>query len=59
MCVSPGSIKTDMGKKVEALGQIYDTFMEPDEVAQYIVFNSTWDGAMINEELRLNRVVVQ
>ena len=48
-----------MGKKVEALGQIYDTFMEPDEVAQYIVFNSTWDGAMINEELRLNRVVVQ
>ncbi len=59
ICVSPGSIKTDMGKKVEALGQIYDTFMEPDEVAQYIVFNSTWDGAMINEELRLNRVVVQ
>tara|TARA_R110002012_G_scaffold74074_4_gene188150 strand:+ start:13512 stop:14222 length:711 start_codon:yes stop_codon:yes gene_type:complete len=59
VCVSPGSIKTDMGKKVEALGQIYNTFMEPDEVAQYIVFNSTWDGAMINEELRLNRVAVQ
>ena len=57
--MSPGSIKTDMGKKVEALGQIYNTFMEPDEVAQYIVFNSTWDGAMINEELRLNRVAVQ
>ena len=59
MCVSPGSIKTDMGKKVEDLGQIYDTFMEPEEVAQYIVFNSSWDGAMGNEELRLNRIVVQ
>tara|TARA_R100000234_G_scaffold39845_1_gene23817 strand:+ start:11278 stop:11988 length:711 start_codon:yes stop_codon:yes gene_type:complete len=59
MCVSPGSIKTNMGKKVEALGQLYDTFMEPDEVAQYIVFNSSWDGAMVNEELRLNRIVVQ
>ena len=59
MCVSPGSIKTNMGKKVEALGQLYDTFMEPDELAQYIVFNSSWDGAMVNEELRLNRIVVQ
>ena len=59
ICVSPGSIKTDMGKKVEALGQTYDTFMEPEEVAKYVVYNSSWDGNMISEEVRLNRITVQ
>ena len=59
ICVSPGSIKTDMGKKVEALGQTYDTFMEPEEVAKYVVYNSSWDGNMVSEEVRLNRVTVQ
>ena len=59
LCVSPGSIKTDMGKEVEKLGQIYNTFMEPEEVAKYIVFNSLWDGNMVSEEIRLNRVTVQ
>ena len=32
-CVSPGSIKTEMGREVEKLGQDFDTFMEPREVA--------------------------
>ena len=59
ICVSPGSIKTDMGKKVEALGQTYDTFMEPEEVAKYVVYNSSWDGNMVSEEVRLNRITVQ
>ena len=48
-----------MGKKVEALGQTYDTFMEPEEVAKYVVYNSSWDGNMVSEEVRLNRITVQ
>ena len=58
-CVSPGSIQTEMGKEVEKLGQIYDTFMTPEEVADYILFATSYDGEMISEEIRLNRVFVQ
>ena len=59
ICVSPGSIKTDMGRKVENLGQDFDTFMEPEEVAKYIVYNSSFDGNLVSEEIRLNRMFVQ
>jgi short-subunit dehydrogenase len=58
-CVSPGSIQTEMGRDVEKLGQIYDTFMTPEEVADYILFATSYDGEMISEEIRLNRVFVQ
>ena len=56
-CFSPGSIKTEMGRLVE--GQDYDTFMEPDEIASFIVEAISYDGNMISEEIRLNRMVVQ
>lgn len=59
ICVSPGSIKTEMGRKVEKLGQDFDTFMEPKEVAEYVVFNSSFDGNLVSEELRLNRMFIQ
>lgn len=58
-CVSPGSIKTEMGKKVEQLGQIYDTFIDPEEIAKYICFSISYDGNMIPDEIRLNRIIVQ
>jgi len=48
-----------MGRKVEKLGQDFDTFMEPKEVAEYVVFNSSFDGNLVSEELRLNRMFVQ
>jgi NAD(P)-dependent dehydrogenase (short-subunit alcohol dehydrogenase family) len=59
ICVSPGTIKTDMGREVEKLGQIYDTFMDPDEVARYIVYNTELDDNMVSEEIRLNRMFIQ
>jgi NAD(P)-dependent dehydrogenase (short-subunit alcohol dehydrogenase family) len=59
ICISPGTIKTDMGRNVEKLGQIYDTFMEPNEVARYIVYNTELDGNMVSEEIRLNRMFIQ
>ena len=58
-CVSPGSIQTEMGKEVEKLGQLYDTFMTPEEVSEYILYATSFDGHMISEEIRLNRMVVQ
>ena len=54
---SPGSIKTEMGRQVE--GQDYNTFMEPDEIAHFIVDAIEHDGNMISEEVRLNRVFIQ
>ena len=58
-CISPGSIQTEMGRDVEAMGQAYDTFMTPAEVAEYIAYNSSFDGNLIAEEVRLNRVFIQ
>ena len=57
--VSPGSIQTDMGRDVEKLGQLYDTFMTAQEVADYVYHATSYDGHMISEEIRLNRVFVQ
>jgi len=59
LCVSPGSIKTNMGVAVEQLGQDYDTFLEPQEIAKIIVSNSLLDGNLVSEEIRLNRMFVQ
>tara|TARA_R110000824_G_scaffold347711_1_gene534450 strand:- start:4210 stop:4932 length:723 start_codon:yes stop_codon:yes gene_type:complete len=59
ICVSPGTIKTPMGAEVTKLGQDYDTFMDADEVAEYVVYNTAFDGNLISEEIRLNRVYVQ
>ena len=58
-CISPGSIQTEMGKEVEKLGQIYETFMTPEEVSEYIFTATSFDGHMISEEIRLNRMFVQ
>ena len=56
-CISPGSIKTDMGRQV--IGQNFETFLEPDEVADFIIKLISHDGPMIAEEVRLNRMIIQ
>ena len=57
--MSPGSVQTPMGKKVEELGQIYETFMDPEEVSRYIIEATSYDTQMVSEEIRLNRMEVQ
>ena len=52
-CFSPGSVKTEMGKKV--VNQLYETFIDPKELAEYIVFSVSFDSDMITEEVRINR----
>ena len=56
-CISPGSIKTPMGERVR--NQNYETFLEPNEVAEYVCFVISFDGGLISEEIRLNRTIIQ
>lgn len=55
--LNPGSIRTEMGKKVR--GQIFETFLDPVEVAQYVIFAISFNAALVSEEIRLNRLVTQ
>ncbi len=56
-CISPGSIKTDMGRQVR--NQDFETFLEPAEIAAFIVHLISHEGPMIAEEVRLNRMVIR
>lgn len=53
-CVSPGSIKTPMGKSV--IGQNYETFLNPKEIAEFITNLISFDNEMVSEEVRLSRM---
>ncbi len=56
-CVSPSGTKTEMGKLIKV--QNFDTFIDPKEVAEYILFISSFDNEMVSEEIRLNRMVIE
>lgn len=56
VCAAPGSIMTEMGRKVP--GQTFETFMTPDEVASEIVHATALDGSVVINELRLGRMVM-
>jgi len=56
-CVSPGGTQTEMGK--ECVGtQDFDTFIDPKEVAEHVVFNLKFDKQLVNTEIRLNRLFI-
>jgi short-subunit dehydrogenase len=55
-CISPGSIKTDMGKQDKK--QNYKTFLDPKEVAKYIIYSINFDKELVTEEIRLNRFTI-
>ena len=56
-CVSPSGVKTEMGKLIK--NQNFDTFIDPREIAEYVVFICSFDGEMISDEIRLNRMVIE
>ena len=56
-CISPGSVKTEMGRKVK--NQDFTTFMDPVEIAKYVAFIILFDDNLISEEIRLNRTFIQ
>ena len=56
-CISPGSIKTNMAKKL--VEQDFDTFLDPKEVAEAILFVISHDNEMMIDELKLNRIKIE
>jgi short-subunit dehydrogenase len=53
-CISPGSIKTKMGK--QSKDQDFKTFLDPAEVAKYVGFVISFNDDLVSEEIRLNRI---
>ena len=59
-CVSPGSMKTRMAKEDEGLlaEHDYNTFMEPNEVAEFIIKIISYNNEMISQEINLSRLTI-
>ena len=58
-CVSPGSIKTSMGHDIvknENPNERFDSFMNPNEIAEFIAYLVSFDNEMVSEEIRLSRI---
>ena len=58
-CVSPGPIKTSMGHDIiknENPDEKFDSFMNPNEIAEFIVYLISFDNEMVSEEIRLSRI---
>ena len=53
-CISPGAIKTKMGKQIK--GQNYSTFINPKEIAEVILNLIQFDKEMMIPEIRLDRI---
>ena len=56
-CLSPGSVKTEMGRQVP--DQDFETFIEPEDIAEYVAFVVSFDGNLVTEEIRLSRMQVR
>jgi len=55
-CVSPASTRTKMGKI--STDQNFETFLDPIEVAETIVFVISLDENLVINEMRLNRIKI-
>lgn len=56
-CISPGSTQTNMGKISK--DQKFETFLDPKEIAEYVVFLIAFENQLISEEIRLNRIKIE
>jgi len=55
--INPGTIRTEMGRQVT--NQDSSTFLDPMDVAEYVVFTISSESNIISEEVRLNRLVIR
>ncbi len=55
-CISPGTTKTHMRDHINCKDS--DTFIKPEEIAEYIAQIISFDSTMISEEVILNRMVI-
>jgi 3-oxoacyl-[acyl-carrier protein] reductase len=54
-CISPAGVKTLMGIQCANSKEELKKFLEPKEVAEYIIFILKFNRELITEEVRLNR----
>jgi len=55
--ISPGSTQTKMGKLSK--DQKFETFLKPEEIAEYVAFVINFNKQLISEEIRLNRIQME
>ena len=55
-CISPSSTKGEMGKNTP--NQNYETFLDPDEVAKFILFVINFEKNLIVEDVLLKRMEI-
>ena len=56
-CISPSSTQSKMGLATK--NQDYSTFIEPSDIAKYVVFVISFDGNLVSEEVALKRIIVK
>jgi short-subunit dehydrogenase len=56
-CISPSSTKGAMGLSTK--GQDYNTFLDPQEVTDYVLFCIAHDGAGVSPEILIKRMVIR
>ena len=56
-CISPSSTKGDMGLNTK--GQDYSTFLDPNDIAKYVIFSISFDSNIAPEELQLKRMIIR
>ena len=56
-CISPSSTQSKMG--VATKGQDYTTFLDPADIARYLVFTISFDSNIMSEEIFLKRMLVR
>ena len=56
-CISPSSTQTDMAKI--STDQDFKTFLNPKEVAEFVILTISFDSEMIVDEIRLNRMIMK
>ena len=55
--ISPSSTQSKMGMATK--GQDYSTFLDPDDIAKYVVFTLSFDGNTVSEEIFLKRMIIR
>jgi len=56
-CISPSSTKGNMGLTTK--DQDYSTFLDPDDIAKYVIFSISFDSNIASEELQLKRMIIR
>ena len=59
-CFSPGPMKTEMGKEIinkENHKEKFETFMQTNEIAEFLIFAISFENNLISPEIRVGRII--